>query len=517
MPEFPPQRVDTPSHATRGLMSRRQWLATSASAVLGGALLAGQGVGSGAPKAAAISIATPRLPRSQPNLVVYLADSLRADHLGCYGHPVATSPQIDAFSRDSLVFEHCVAQSSWTKPSMASLFTGVVPRVHQAGLSQWKLEDLDELPVQIMRGNLTTLAEALKSGGYTTAFFACNPHIQKHFGFARGFDVYEFKEAWTPEDQTDAVIEWLSSEPPEPFFLMVHEIDPHDPYVPDVRDFVRLFGDRPHALARRLPGADRKLLEPLYPSSGAMPQGCGDYRVQLQALSPAGRGYLARLYDAEIRGVDREFGRVLGALRRQGYADRTAIALTSDHGEAFGEHNSFFHANSLYGEEIHVPLVLRLPGGIRRGRIPWSIGLFDLYPTLLTLAGIEVPRYVQGRTLVHADGEISRYAPRMLWSDLDGGNADLDMWDSALHMGPWKVMKQNKAAHTAVHHRILDPEEKHNLLLKGSPLQTQAQHMVRVYEECLERHTRLGKAFGDPAWTSTADDYREQIESLGYL
>lgn len=516
MPQFPPQRFETPSNVRRRGMSRRQWLATTAATVLGGALLAGRGLGNDASQGADTG-PTPRLSRPKPNLVVYLADSLRADHLGCYGYSAATSPHIDAFSRDSLVFEHCLAQSSWTKPSMASLFTGVVPRVHQAGLSQWKLEDLDTLPVQMLRGNLTTLAEALKTSGYTTAFFACNPHIAKHFGFARGFDLYEFKGAWPPEDQTGAVIEWLNSGPPEPFFLFVHEIDPHDPYVPDLRDFVRLFGDRPHALARRLPGADRTLLEPLYPSTGAAPIACGDYRVQLQALSPAGRGHLARLYDAEIRGVDREFGRVLDTLRRRGLYDRTAVTLTGDHGEAFGEHDCYFHANSLHIEEIHVPLVLRLPGGVRRGRIPWSIGLFDLYPTLLTLAGIEVPRYVQGRTLVHADGEIARYSPRMLWSDLDGGRVDPDTWDSSLHVGPWKIMRLNEGAHTVVHNWTLDPEEKHNLLLNGSPLQAQAQRMVRVYEACRQRHAQLAKAFGSQAWTSTDDDYREQIESLGYL
>ncbi|HZR81642.1 MAG TPA: sulfatase [Candidatus Binatia bacterium] len=321
-----------------------------------------------------------------PNVLLYVIDTLRADHLGCYGYPLATSPHIDALAREGVLFERTVAQASWTKPAVASLLTGLDPLAHGATSLR-----------QAIRPGVATLAERLAAQGWETAAFVTNVNVSAPFGFARGFETFEY----LPEDESrpsrhvlsDAlgqeVARWLDRTHDRPFFLWVHSTDPHAPYTPPPELAERF---RPGRGNGAPPGADPIAL-------GRRARGEGT------SLSPAEVPEIVALYDGEIAFNDASLGALLDELRRRGLYDSTLIVVTADHGEEFGDHGGFDHGHTLYEELIRVPLVVRLPAGrlagARRAAMARQI---DLVPTLLDQLGIAPDPDLPGRSLFARDG-----------------------------------------------------------------------------------------------------------------
>jgi len=310
----------------------------------------------------------PLVAAERPNLVVYLIDTLRADHLGAYGYPLATSPAIDAFARGALLFREARAQAPWTKPAVATLLTGVYPPTHGADRRSRGLAP-----------EVTTLAERLAAAGYQTAFFTTNPTVTANFGFDRGFETYRYLSEPSGKGRkrkhVDSaaihreVVSWLDRrDAARPFFLVVHTLDPHDPYTPPAR-----------LQERFAPGVDAAVA-------------CCIRAHELAALTPEQSRERARqmvaLYDAEIAQNDESFGALLAELARRDLDERSAIVLTSDHGEEFFDHGGWRHAMTLYEEVLRVPLIVRLPGGAAGGRtLDAPVDQIDLAPTLLALAG----------------------------------------------------------------------------------------------------------------------------------
>ena len=327
--------------------------------------------------ARAVPDAAARPPAQRPNVVVYLVDTLRPDHLGIYGHPRDTSPQIDAFARDATLFRNAVAQSSWTKTAVASLFTGLLPQAHRIH------SRTDAIPEA-----LPILPEILRAEGYATLGVITNGNVSGVFGFARGFDVYEeLREGPTREihqlsDRANEVAFQLLARRPKgrPFFLYVHTSDPHWPYTPREPYRTRLAGEV----------AD--------PSAG--------FAVPLRSLErPTAelRRDLALLYDAEISFNDESFGKLIEKLRELDPERESLVILVSDHGEGFSEHGSFGHGETLFGEEIRIPLVIRFPDGIGRGRVvDATVRQVDLLPTILDAVGAPIPPGLPGRSLLPA-------------------------------------------------------------------------------------------------------------------
>jgi arylsulfatase A-like enzyme len=281
------------------------------------------------------------------NLVLLVVDTLRADHLGCYGYARSTSPQIDALARESVLFEQAQSHSPWTMPSVASLFTSLEPRVH--GLAEWR---------QPLDGRLLTLAEQLQARGFRTEGYVSHGVLSRFFQFDQGFDVYDSsvmagrlpRNISTAREVTDLALGALARLQAQPrrFFLWVHYFDPHDAYLKhDGFDF----GPRP-----------------------------------------------VDLYDSEIAFTDQQIGRLLDQLRRSGLAEKTLLALVADHGEGFGAHRRLYHTSTLFDELLRVPLLLRVPG-LRPARVRAPVPLIDIAPTLLTLLGEPVPPAFQGRAL----------------------------------------------------------------------------------------------------------------------
>lgn len=369
---------------------------------------------------------TPR----RPNVLLISVDTLRADHLGCYGYARDTSPHIDALANEGVLFERAIAPTSWTLPSHMTMLTGFSISGH--GICDerlWTRHDSYGRPVPPpMRGY--SLAESLKAGGYATAGFYTFEFLDPAFGFGLGFDTWErcghtfythpeigqqfsiLRQAGdtqgmqelanahpelfearrrTAPETVDAASEWLDTRvrggDEQPFFLFVHLFDAHDPYKP-TREH-DLFGDPAYTGT-----VDGSIDNSRYGRVGHMPAHDDELR-------------LISLYDGGIRTVDEQVGRLLARLAQLELADDTLVIFTSDHGEEFFEHGNQTHHRQLYIESVHVPLVMRWPGSLPRAqRVAGTVGLIDIASTVCAAANVRPLNPLGGIDLLpHARGE----------------------------------------------------------------------------------------------------------------
>jgi arylsulfatase A-like enzyme len=334
----------------------------------------------------------------RPNLILILIDNLRADHLGLYGYTRDTSPQIDRLGAAGVVFENAGATSSWTKPSVASLFTSRDPSEHNAVSFTRHLAP-----------DLPTLAESLRDAGYRTIGVAANfVHVSENWGFDRGFDSWNSFSVEV-DDEAEAVLrlehqpgsfvslrapnasevnkevlERLDASDARPVFLYVHYMEPHSPYTPSPQYLKQIIGTEA-------------------PEAGTFAS--NDLLVKIARgetdVDEAQRQWLIDLYDAEIRAVDAGIGDLLAELRRRKLLANSVIAVVSDHGEEFGEHGGWFHALTLHQESLAVPMVFHDARSPDAGqRISEAVDLVDIPTTLLDLAGVSKPGGMRGRALL---------------------------------------------------------------------------------------------------------------------
>jgi arylsulfatase len=325
-------------------------------------------------------------PEPPRGVVLVSIDTLRADRLGVYGYPRGTSPAIDAIAADAVVFDAAVPTCPATAPSVASLLTGTYRARHGVRGNNYRLGNTAE-----------TLAERLRAYGFRTAARVANPVLDTPRGFGRGFDDYGMPEGLVKGgpgmlegeplvDDARALLDTLAG---ERFFLWIHFHDPHGPYFPPPR-----YRDRFSAADYRRDG------------EADLPLAAGNYGLrllpayQVVGARRAPADYRA-LYDAEIRYTDDHVAAVRDALRAHGLWDRIVFVLTADHGESLGEHDYYFqHGWFTYQDSVHVPLIVRAPGLPAGRRIPRSVSLIDVMPTILELAGVPAPRRIDGRSLL---------------------------------------------------------------------------------------------------------------------
>ncbi|MFQ5525015.1 MAG: sulfatase [Thermoanaerobaculia bacterium] len=298
-----------------------------------------------------------------PNVIVYLVDTLRADRLGAYGYSRPVSPEIDAFSERATLFENAVAQTSWTRPAVVSIFTGMWPAAHRVNRTR------DRLPDESI-----VLAEVLSEAGYETVAFVSNPNVYRRFGLGQGFDYYRHMPGKkSPSDGINAeVSEWLDRrQSVKPFFLYVHTVDPHDPYEP------------PEAYRKRFAPDSDELL--------ALPKKARWLKEYRQGLSD--------LYDGEIAFNDHSFGKFVADLEQRDLWDESIVVFLSDHGEEFQEHGSWTHGRKLFDESIHIPLIVKWPGQTRGERRADLAQQIDVPSTILSELGLPWPEAFEGRDL----------------------------------------------------------------------------------------------------------------------
>jgi arylsulfatase A-like enzyme len=290
---------------------------------------------------------------------VYLIDTLRPDHLSCYGYARETSPHIDALASEGVRFSEMISQASWTRPAVASLLTSTYPSVHGA------VDRADILP-----DTFDTLPKVFHQSGYETAALMANLTCLPMWGFGPGFrqfvDVDSTVVSGTKDAQVaDSVIEALHLSQGRPWFYYVHNFGPHSPYDPPAPYNTRFVSP---AAKGEGPNADR--------------------------------AQLIDLYDGAIAFTDAQFGRIVKTLKELGMYDDTWIVVVSDHGEAFNEHGDWGHGTSLYDEQIRVPCVIKPPRDLHfNGERDGIAELIDIAPTLLDLADFRVPDEFQGRSL----------------------------------------------------------------------------------------------------------------------
>ncbi len=436
------------------------------------------------------------------NVVLISIDSLRPDHLGCYGYRRDTSPNIDRLAARGATFLNAVSTTSWTLPAHISLFTGTDISVH--GVANDGLSLHSGIPV---------LAEALKESGYRTAAFCSSPYLNPAFGFDRGFDTYhntdlekpdfedtiflEDRNQWQKvhEDITSPRIEelaadWLDRHRDEKFFLFLHMWDPHFDFIP--------------------PAPYDTLFDPDYQGE-ISPRHFMFNQAINPDMDPRDLEHIIALYDGEIAFTDHHLGRIFDRLEELGLLDRTMIVITGDHGTEFFEHGNKGHRTTLYDETVHIPLIVVLPGRDLKGRkIAGQAGIIDIAPTILDYLGRPVRPPIQGRSLLPAlaGEDTEEEIPRLL---------ELEDNLRALRTNRYKLLFNIPYLQTTILDLEQDPRETHNKLI------TDPERWAEINRDFYSRLTedrRLAETYRQGETGEEVNLSAEQIErlkSLGYI
>jgi arylsulfatase A-like enzyme len=447
--------------------------------------------------------ATPRsAPLAQrPPVIVYLIDTLRADKLGTYGNERGLTPHIDAFAATATVFDQAIAQAPWTKPSVASIFTGLFARVHRIMTMQGALPD-----------SAVTLAELFLAHGYATGAVVTNGLVDADFGFDQGFEHFVREKGHAPDVEgitgyradkpaidsdiaQAAVWPWLDGlEPGVPFLLYLHVLDPHAPHFPP-EPFKQRF-------VPELDRFDLGSMESVRRMDEAYRQG--------QAVDAREQAQFETLYDAEIAHNDYQFGLFLDELRARGIYDEALIVLVSDHGEEFWEHGQRGHGKTLHEELLRVPLIVKAPHQTEGRHIRSLAQHVDLMPTLADYANVAVPAGGHGSSLrpLIERGDAAREG-RPARIGVSAGTLG-----TAIRQGSWKLVKRSNPRHPlALYDLAADPGETRNLA---------HDHPIRVrylLEEVarIEARTSSQLASDEPEEREISEEKAAELRALGYI
>lgn len=457
-------------------------------------------------------------PVRDANIVLIVDDTLRRDSAGVYGGRAKT-PELDRFAREHLLFENALTQAPWTKPSIATLFTSLYPSQHGVAWAPQAPGDKQRqrplLEVDLLAESFVTLAELLRDGGLETAAFVANPWLEGRYGFAQGFELYDDSSArWgaSGDDAVDAALAWLAArDPGRPFFLYVHLMESHAPY--GRIDAAAADAVRKRVNKDRYPiGLEGRVIFDDLTLSDDTP------------LSQAGfvptRALIRTVYRLGVERFDHLLGRLLTGLRASDGWHRTAVIVTSDHGEALFERGYGSHGHGLYDDEAGIPLVARLPGvEPATGSVDCLVGLIDLLPTLVSYLGIDIPAEVEGWSFVSPSGSETQDDRRFLVTEglmknpshrsIRNRNFKLmyepdGRRDGRKTSGPWSLF-----------HVSNDPEERLDLSLEihDNP------RVKRVFD-ALQRELRDAVPDFDTPRAERAPidpQTRQRLGSLGYL
>jgi arylsulfatase A-like enzyme len=431
-------------------------------------------------------------PAPRHNVVLVSIDTLRADHLGCYGYPRATSPTLDRLARDGVRFANVSSTTSWTLPAHAALFTGLFDPLHG---SIW-----DPFPLDPAR---VTLAEQLAARGYETAAVFTAPYLLPRFGLDQGFAEYHDATRYdksltgpevlvasergrTTDGALDWVESWLARRKQRPFFLFVHLFDVHPDFDPPAPYATMFDADYTGSVT----GSDVFHNPAIHPN-----------------MAPRDLEHLVALYDGEIRYVDEHgIARLARLLERGGLLDTTVLAVTADHGEEFFEHGQFGHRHNLHRETTRVPLILRAPGLPAGKTVDTFVRSIDIMPTLLDLAGAPPSPEALGESLVPLARGVQPGPRREAYLLLKGGGLYLE----ALEDGRAKTLVDHRTGQATQYDLTADPGE-----LAPSVASDEARRQLTAFRRVLaELRARLPRNTGSAPLDELT---RQRLESLGYV
>jgi arylsulfatase A-like enzyme len=493
-------------------------------------------------------------------------DSLRFDHLGCYGYKRPTTPNIDRFAKEGILFTNAIAQASWTLPSNASLFTGQYPPSHGAlgGNS-------------ILSPEAITLAEVLQTYGYQTVAFTGGFHISSIYGVGQGFETYFDKiEHGTLEKIQPLALEWLKTVYPvrdspapygaghlpyssnsaktpiekyvsslsddksiisngagkdkKPFFMFLQAYDCHSPhnmppeyehlYDPDYKGSIDNFS-ADHSLGDKIEGLTLTT----------------DKDEEIQ-LTQDDINHIIAHYDGAITYADKQLGALFEFLKKSGITDNTIIIFLGDHGEAHMDHGYIIRRKhgGIYEEGIHVPLIIKFPSDvykqafkINNRSIDISVQMIDVMPTILDMLGVPVPALCQGRSLVKllegkaspdfnefvfSTGSTNIAAPlkRIIYRPQKGLPYYRQLeWQVCIRSKEWKLLKFNNGARYELYNLKNDPHEKNDLLDKEPELVSKLKERIELWEKEISS-VKLETKVDNRLYK----EMRERMEKYGY-
>lgn len=468
---------------------------------------------------------------SYRHVVVITLDTVRADHIGCYGDSVAKTPNLDRLAAESVRFNHVVTAAPTTLASHASIFTGVYPHEHGTPRNGF-----------VVAGRNQTMAERLAKEGFETAAFISSFPLDKRFGLSQGFDIYDQNltevspdprashSERRADDTTSAVLAFLENGVPDRLFLWVHYFDAHAPYDPPP-PYDTLFPrmDMPIAhtesacIAPAVARLQRRAIGREIGRGATVATGLTRDLIEEKIEQPNREDIgLDALYRGEIAFLDDYLGKLVSALRDTGVLDDAILIVTADHGETMWEHGDFWnHGLWVYDTTVHVPLLVRLPGGEHGGTVVDEVvSTVDIMPTLMDLLDLS-PDEVDGRSLVGA-WRIGSLEPRAVFSEATQPFAverQSEAWFNdqkprCIRSGPWKYIFAPYLDYEELFNIRNDPDERINLI--DSPTSESAAVVAGLRDE-LDRWN----AEADPSPTVQAggsgNETVDRLKSLGYI
>jgi arylsulfatase A-like enzyme len=474
----------------------------------------------------------PAAPR--PNVIWIVWDTVRADRLGVYGYERPTTPNLDAWAKGARVFEDCISPGSWTVPSHASMFTGLLPTEHGA---EWGSERVDD--------KLVTIAELLRDSGYQTFCWTANPHVSSVENATQGFEVeqhpwdeasieraraiFDAKRALFPADSSlrkrgerskdidwalkaagelgqEGLLKWLGArDRKRPYFAFLNYMEAHRPLIspPQFREAVMT----PEEVAAS------------YNSDVSWGDTWG-YCFGLVDVAPQDLHLLARSYDAGIRELDHLFGELTRALEAAGELDNTVIVLTSDHGDHLTEHHLLDHQYSVAQVLVRVPLIVKHPTLFPPGREARPVMSMDLFPTLVELGGVRAPRQgVQhGRSLLDPAEKRARitqytksYPNPLAAARVKHPEADLSRFERgqiSIVDRPWKLVQPLGGA-SQLFNIVDDPYETRDVAAEQANV---LERMTKQLGGVMKSLRPIGRA-GE---SERSEEHQKLLDELGY-
>ncbi|MBN2672683.1 MAG: sulfatase, partial [Deltaproteobacteria bacterium] len=423
------------------------------------------------------------------NVVIVVVDALRADRLGAYGYSKNTSPMIDELAAQGTLFHRFYAAAPWTAPAFGTIFTGVAPSVHWAG----KVVSAEDAPAlkthtkQIhgfslypIASQVQTMAEALSCCVDITGAIVSNPFLHPSLGYNRGFTEYDYDMlARDAQTVSDHAITWLNAHAQQQFMLLIHYMDVHQPYAPDL--------------------SYQKEFFPMDAGRIQIPMELPLAQLQKMKLTSTELAYIKGLYDAEIRKVDTHLGRVIDTMKTLGLLENTWLVITADHGTEHNDHGSFYHGLQYEDEVTRIPLIVRAPGGIwgAGNQVVYSASQQDLMPTVLDWFGVKAPAYVEGRSLVPlmtGDEKKDRpcYMEMSRMRDDPRSNIEKRFRKRALFDGRYKTIQTEDSAQAWLYDLDRDPEERLSLPPRYPAFVKSVRQLEREVARQLERAESIG-------------------------
>ncbi len=387
------------------------------------------------------------------NVILISLDALRYDRTGLSGKGNSNTPNLDQFAQEAVVFHNAWSAASWTLPSHMSMWTARWPSIHRV-TNKLTLLGQDKMAESTLSGGIETYPNLLVQQGFTAAGFTGGAGVQGRYGFSRGFSEYLDDRPFAGFDYSaPAASAWLQQHKDGgPFFLFVHGYDSHGQH------------PLPASAIKAIP-YDGVLDGSVEEQARLREQGLaaiekpGDNPSLVGVLGEDDARFLEAIYDRKVRQADERLGTLLATLRQSGVLDNSIVAIVSDHGDEFMEHGHVDHGHSLYEEQLHVVMMVRVPGYARRQDVRTPARTLDLFPTLFDMLGIPGPPGVDGSSLLpQLRGDEATDRPTFAETDYR-----LFVHRRAMRSGRYKLVLDLQDGGRELYDLETDPDEKKDI------------------------------------------------------